>query len=208
MKKTIIPIFFLSTTCTYAATVVSFVFDTSANSINGNEVLADAHKAAIDGQTTATAFSLNDIVSGLILTITPSQSDISYTNTGLGVTSGGTLADAGDALTFSFNKAVSLDFLDVGGFTGSGQAGEDAVSISYSNGNATINLVGGDFDNNTSDTIAFSSGNTLAANESFTISRTDGSFSIEGFNVTAVPEPTSSALFGLGGLALLLRRRK
>ncbi|MBT8043929.1 MAG: PEP-CTERM sorting domain-containing protein [Verrucomicrobiae bacterium] len=208
MKKTFIPIVILSTTCTHAATTLSFEFDTSANAINGNTTLADAHDTAIDGKTTATSFSLNDIVPGLTLTITPSQNDISYTTTGLGIDTGGTLDAVGDALTFSFNREVSLDFLDMGSFTGSGGVGEDSVSVSFSNSNPTINLVGGDFENNTSDTINFSSGNTLAANESFTISRVDGSFTIQGFDVTAVPEPSSVTLIGLGGLALLMRRRK
>ncbi len=35
-----------------------------------------------------------------------------------------------------------------------------------------------------------------------------GAISIDNFNMTAVPEPSSSALLGLGGLALALRRRR
>ena len=31
---------------------------------------------------------------------------------------------------------------------------------------------------------------------------------VDNVNLTAVPEPTSTALLGLGGLALILRRRK
>ena len=36
----------------------------------------------------------------------------------------------------------------------------------------------------------------------------DGAISIDNFNMTAVPEPSSTALLGLGGLALMLRRRR
>ena len=36
----------------------------------------------------------------------------------------------------------------------------------------------------------------------------DGAISIDNFNMTAVPEPSSSALLGLGGLALMLRRKR
>ncbi len=36
----------------------------------------------------------------------------------------------------------------------------------------------------------------------------DGAISIDNFNMTAVPEPSSAALLGLGGFALILRRRK
>ena len=35
-----------------------------------------------------------------------------------------------------------------------------------------------------------------------------GAISIDNFNMTAVPEPSSSALLGLGGLALMLRRKR
>lgn len=36
----------------------------------------------------------------------------------------------------------------------------------------------------------------------------DGAISIDNFNMTAIPEPSSTALLGLGGLALALRRRR
>ena len=36
----------------------------------------------------------------------------------------------------------------------------------------------------------------------------DGAISIDNFNMTAVPEPSSTALLGLGGLALMLRRKR
>ena len=42
----------------------------------------------------------------------------------------------------------------------------------------------------------------------FTITAGDGAISIDNFNMTAVPEPSSTALLGLGGLALALRRRR
>ncbi len=208
MKHLTLPLFILCVSNSYAASLISFEFDTSSNAINGDTSLADLHDTAIDGVITPTAFSLDSIVSGLLLTVTSSQSHISYTANGLGITSGGTLNTAGDALTFSFNQAITLDFLDMGDFTGNGLTSEDAVSIIYSNSNPTVTLIGGSFDNNTSDTITFSSGNALTANESFTINRVDGNFSLEGFNVTVVPEPSSTVLLGIGGLALILRRRK
>jgi hypothetical protein len=206
MKKTILTIAASATLVSgaSAATPVVFEFNTSSNAINGDLILADAHDDAIDGETTATVFSLESILSGLTITITPSQNDISYTGSGLGINTGGTLSASADALIFSFNRAITFDFLDVGSFT---DGGNDAVSLSYSNSNPTVSLASGEFDNNTSDTIDFTSDNALAANESFTISRDSGSFSIEGFNVTVVPEPSSTILLGLGGLALILRRR-
>jgi len=196
------------TESSYAAITVSFEFDTADNAINGNTALADSHDAAIDEAMINTPFSLDVIRPGLVISISPSQNDISYTVNGLGVGTNGTLSASGDALTFSFNQAISLDFLDVGDFTGTGATGEDALTLSYSNGNADVTLVGGDFDNNTSDFINFSSGNSLAANESFTISRVDGSFAIEGFTITVIPEPSSSFLLGFSVLPFLLRRRR
>ncbi len=83
------------------------------------------------------------------------------------------------------------------------------MTISFSNSNPSINLVGGDFDNNTSDTISFSSGTSLAANESFTISWVDGSFTTEAFSVTVIPEPNAYALIaGMLGLTWVMLRRR
>lgn len=214
MKYLILPAFICSAVYAFASTlppatgIVSFDFD--ASTINGDAGLGSSFKTTVDGKTTATSFDLSSLIEGLTLTVTPSQSDISNTTNGLGITSGGTLNAAGDALTFSFNKAITLDFLDMGDFTGTGQASEDAVSIIYSNSNPTVTLVGGEFDNNTSDTITFSSGNALAANQPFTINRVDGDFAIEGFTASVVPEPNTYALLS-GFCALgfvMLRRRK
>ena len=191
-----------------AATLISFDF-TSPDSINGDETLGSNFKTTMDGKTSATVFDLSALLEGLTLTVTPSQSDISITNTGLGIGSGGTLADAGDALTFSFNRDISFTFLDMGKFTGDGAPGDDSVTLSYSNSNPTITLVGGDFDNNSSNTITFTSGNSLLAGESFTLARNDGDFSIEGFNVSVVPEPQLyGALAGLLALGLTVIRRR
>ncbi|MBC2600701.1 hypothetical protein [Puniceicoccus vermicola] len=188
-----------------AATLISFDF-TSPDSINGDETLGSSFKTTMDGETSATVFDLSALLEGLTLTVTPSQSDISITDTGLGIGSGGTLADAGDALTFSFNRDISFDFLDVGGFT---PGGNDSVIVSYSNSNPSVTLDAGDFDNNTSDTITFSSENSLLAGESFTLARNDGDFSIEGFNVSVVPEPQLyGALAGLLALGLTVIRRR
>ncbi|HAV12736.1 MAG TPA: hypothetical protein DCX06_04460 [Opitutae bacterium] len=214
MKYQSIALFLISACLTHAGApvapatgTVSFEFD--ASTINGNGSLGTAFKNAVDGETTATLFDLSSVIAGLTLTITPSQSDISNTANGLGITSGGTLNTAGDALTFSFNKAITFDFLDMGDFTGEGLAGEDSVSLSYSNANPTISLVGGDFDNDTSDTITFTTGNALIANESFTISRVDGDFAIEGFNITVVPESSAYAMLtGLCALSLIIIRRR
>jgi hypothetical protein len=80
----------------------------------------------------------------------------------------------------------------------------------YSNTNPSITLSDEDFDDKISNTIVFSSDNSLAPNQLFTIRREDGDFAIEGFGVTIVPENNQyvllSSLFVLS--FSILRRRK
>lgn len=199
----------LSAIATTSPTPVEMVFNFTNSTINGNNTLGTNFRNDVDGQTAA-IIHLNTIVAGLTLTVTASQSDISNTANGLGITSGGTLNTFGDALQFSFNQMITLDSLKMGDFTGTGQLGEDIVSILYSNTNPSITLSDEDFDDKISNTIVFSSDNSLAPNQLFTIRREDGDFAIEGFGVTIVPENNQyvllSSLFVLS--FSILRRRK
>ncbi|MBC8368515.1 MAG: hypothetical protein H8E25_00805 [Planctomycetes bacterium] len=199
----------LSAIATTSPTPVEIVFNFTNSTINGNNTLGTNFRNDVDGQTAA-IIHLNTIVAGLTLTVTASQSDISNTANGLGITSGGTLNTFGDALQFSFNQMITLDSLKMGDFTGTGQLGEDIVSILYSNTNPSITLSDEDFDDKISNTIVFSSDNSLAPNQLFTIRREDGDFAIEGFGVTIVPENNQyvllSSLFVLS--FSILRRRK
>ncbi|MDB2506208.1 hypothetical protein N9X20_01535 [Opitutales bacterium] len=199
----------LSAIATTSPAPVEIVFNFTNSTINGNNTLGTNFRNDVDGQTAA-IIHLNTIVAGLTLTVTASQSDISNTANGLGITSGGTLNTFGDALQFSFNQMITLDSLKMGDFTGTGQLGEDIVSILYSNTNPSITLSDEDFDDKISNTIVFSSDNSLAPNQLFTIRREDGDFAIEGFGVTIVPENNQyvllSSLFVLS--FSILRRRK
>ena len=199
----------LSAIATTSPTPVEIDFNFTNSTINGNNTLGTTFKNEVDGQTAA-IIQLNTIVAGLTLTVTASQSDISNTANGLGITSGGTLNTFGDALQFSFNQMITLDSLKMGDFTGTGQPGEDIVSILYSNTNPSITLSDEDFDDKISNTIVFSSDNSLAPNQLFTIRHDDGDFAIEGFGVTIVPENNQyvllSSLFVLS--FSILRRRK
>ncbi len=199
----------LSAIATTSPTPVEIVFNFTNSTINGNNTLGTNFRNDVDGQTAA-IIHLNTIVAGLTLTVTASQSDISNTANGLGITSGGTLNTFGDALQFSFNQMITLDSLKMGDFTGTGQLGEDIVSILYSNTNPSITLSDEDFDDKISNTIVFSSDNSLAPNQLFTIRREDGDFAIEGFGVTIAPENNQyvllSSLFVLS--FSILRRRK
>ncbi len=215
MKRSFIAIAIITISFSHAGAIapatgtVSFKFNTSEHAINGDTALADQHDSAIDEQTTATAFSLTSVIDGLSLTVTPSQSDISYTTDGLGIDTGGDLSASGDALIFSFNKAITFDFIDLGSFTGAGDPGDDEMTISFSNGNPTITLVEADFTDSIANTVSFTSGNTLAAGESFTISFVNGNgFTLEGFNITVVPEPATYAMLtGILALGYVITRR-
>ena len=97
----------------------------------------------------------------------------------------------------------------MGNFTGTGQPGEDIVSILYSNTNPTITLSDEDFDNKTSNTINFSSDNEVSPLHSFTIRHVDGNFAIEGFGVTVVPENNQYVLLSsLYVLSFTIYRRR
>ena len=71
-------------------------------------------------------------------------------------------------------------------------------------GNGLGNLVGGGYELAT--TNPYSGGDTLRGNGGTT--GWDQDFELKTNTVVAVPEPSSTALLGLGGLALILRRRK
>ena len=199
----------LSAIATTPPTAVEIDFIFTNSTINGDNTLGTNFKNQVNGQAAATV-DLSTIVAGLTLTVSASQSNISHTANGLGITSGGTLSHSADALTFSFNQTITLDSLKMGDFTGTGQLGEDMVSILYSNTNPTTTLSDEGFDNKTSNIIDFSSDNEVSPLHSFSIRHDDGDFAIEGFRVTVVPENNQYVL--LSSLYVLsftiFRRRK
>ena len=198
----------VSAIATTPPTAVEIDFNFTNSTINGDNTLGTNFKNQVNGQATATV-DLSTIVAGLTLTVSASQSNISHTANGLGITSGGTLSHSTDALTFRFNQTIKLDSLKMGNFTGTGQPGEDIVSILYSNTNPTITLSDEDFDNKTSNTINFSSDNEVSPLHSFTIRHVDGNFAIEGFGVTVVPENNQYVLLSsLYVLSFTIYRRR
>ena len=148
------------------------------------------------------------------------------TGGGSGVNSGGGGAsigdtagqiDSGEVLTFTLNFApdvtVSLVEIDFGGIGNNTDTGTVSIaggsSINFYDG---VDTTGQPYTFTGFDILAFttpislSSGDTLV----FTNVSVDESFEIDSLDldVVVVPEPSSTALLGLGGLALLMRRRK
>lgn len=104
----------------------------------------------------------------------------------------------GQFATFSFNQAVSITQLDFTSFDNTGEV--------FDFGGVVIN--NGDLSNGTTDVYDFVVPFEITANTQFTIQATSGTIGIEAMTLTAVPESSSIALLGLGGLATLLRRRR
>lgn len=139
----------------------------------------------------------------------------SANGSGSGVNTAGTSADeaseldAGETATFTFSfsspTTVSLTSFD---FQGVGSAGGGDAALVSVNGGATVTLETGVANfNGSSDTwtpnIALSSGDTLAISSQDLIR-----FEAFTLEITAVPEPSSFALFGLAGTFLAVRRKR
>lgn len=106
-------------------------------------------------------------------------------------------SDFNQIAIFSFNQAVSVTQLDFTNFESGEVFNFGGTSISN-----------GDLSNGTTDVYDFNVPLEIAANTQFTLQATTGSIGIEAMTLTVVPEPSSTALLGLGSLALILRRRK
>lgn len=140
-----------------------------------------------------------------------------------GDTANGTITFTGLSGWLTANSATAYEvyFLserEVNRYSGSISNGSETFFLA--NGGAGANPVG-PFILGTDTTLAAATANANTANyikfsatstDSFTldIQRGDGQgfIDVNGIQIVAVPEPSSSALLGLGGLAFILRRRK
>jgi PEP-CTERM motif len=152
-------------------------------------------QAALDGLATGSV-----TVNSLTLTATANSGTFNSTSAaGFGInaspstTDSTTEFDETDVMSFSFDKPVTFNSIDLNVFGGS-----DTGFLTYSGGTIQI----------TSDPFAFNNVN-LAANEVATFGNNTGaSFSLQSFNVTVVPEPATWILMGVGLLLGTQRLRR
>jgi hypothetical protein len=189
MKKLcFLPVLFLA---------LSFVTAQNVTFTFGNNNGLGESQAALDGLASGSV-----TVSGLTLSAAANSGTFNSTSTlGFGInaspstTDTTTSFDETDAMTFSFNKPVTFNSIDLNLF-GSGESG----FFTYTGGTIQI----------TTDPFTFTNVS-LAANEVVTFGNNSGSsFSLQSFNVTVIPEPATWMLMGVGLLLGVqrLRRRK
>lgn len=137
--------------------------------------------------------------------------NVAIRNDGLGVDTGGFLSNGdiedGETLVLSFNKAVSLSNLQFSGWS-DGLLGIGADHAVLSWGNQSLTLDGSTSHSWLLNNFALSD----VVGTSFSIKGASGflnTFRLAGLTATAVPEPGTMALMGLGlvGLGLASRRR-
>ncbi|MFC5050877.1 PEP-CTERM sorting domain-containing protein [Rubritalea spongiae] len=113
-------------------------------------------------------------------------------------------------VSLSFTGLAASQTYDILFYSARGNNGGVATNIGVTTGTGTGASISNSF-NNDSDVGIFSA--TTTASGELTLTYTVGGSSssagaLNFMSITAVPEPSSTALLGLGGLALILRRRR
>jgi len=159
-----------------------------------------------DGKTTVDV-ALNDVASSVnfIMTVTAVGGNLNSNSTGLGVVDAN--LQTAESITISFNVQTQLISLDLGGISDSLS---DGATIQVG-ANAPVNLYTDQLHfNGTTDVWSPPTPIILNAGESILIFGSDPAavIDIDGLNIAAVPEPSATMLLGIGGLALLSRRKR
>ena len=218
-----------------AAILIDFTTDTGNGTTMGTGVQLDANPNissdlpfSVDVYDTApgdlgTVGATGTLVSGLVLTIDaassfdPTNTTLNAAGAGFGLNSpnpvGGTEnaarfdAEANEVVTFSFNQSVRIISAEFASF--SDQETFTLGGVTFGNSQFTG---GGLALANAQDVFTFDSGGlVLAANEGFSLQAdgpADSSVGLVALTIEIIPEPSSSALLGLGGFALILRRKR
>lgn len=162
--------------------------------------------STFDDLTTANV-SLMDGSTSFVMTVSSVGGNLNSNSTGLGV-GDANIDGTSESITISFNIDVEFNLIDLGG-TGSAIDGVlDGASFTINSD--TINLYTGQPNYNgttgvytPTSPIALDAGNTIV----LTGSSIDAIFDLDGINITAIPEPSTALLGGIGFLMLLRRRR-
>lgn len=192
---------------------------TFVTTTGGNAAALDGHIAGSSAELTLSAgdgggtIGLNTI--GVFRDTTPKALSMTSTSMGVENEKWGT---TDQRWIFSFDQAVDFDAL---GFSGTSNgmilesaAWKDDASASGSNWSFSSNGTVGTFSFNSSNgpTFDFTGANvsSVAAGTEIKIQHASGAGGAEmtSFTITPIPEPSAIALTCLGGLALILRRRR
>lgn len=116
---------------------------------------------------------------------------------------------ANETFTITFNQAVILDTLRLGGFETNGIANDERLTfaISSPSGSGTIASIGMSGNPSTSG-YSFPANTRVDANVPISFTANAGRFRFDQITVSAVPEPASMALLALGAAAMLGRVRR
>lgn len=205
-------LFFIGAAVTCAQTF-TLEFDVPRSDIYEDFLLTDAvgnwqSDNALDGK------DVSGIETGSLFFQFPGETDVvaltldassvlNWTASGLG--DGGTgLNQSGEYVSFSFNRAVTVDLFDFAGFT---PGGSDAAEIRKPGIEDPIASYSPDGSSNDD---KWDSGLSFAAGEEFRLAWAGGSFFLETMTISVVPETPTLLLGGLAaGIAVCgLRRRK
>lgn len=213
------------------ATAQNFI-NTGADLVETTDTVTLVSNGTLGAATSNTAFSIG---AGLSLTIDSTANAFTYGNSiwtgdadvnlmgdawlfnGLGASGTKSLTLSGLSSTLTTNQNYRIYFLGSYGaneYTKFGDVTYDGVNYGTQDGGQPI-VDGSNIVTNPADmavSFDFSTDGTVEDILTFSLGKatgsTGGAAGIQGFAIVQVPEPSSSALLGLGALTLILRRRK
>lgn len=167
-------------------------------------VLFSGMDGSLDFGTSSGSYTLSDIT----VTLSANDGIVNATSSGLGINDSATGDDTDgidtiniiESLTMSFNVDVVFNNLVLNAI-----GTNDGLSVSFNSGPPTLIT--------TSSTTVFNTSLMAGDTVTFTafepnLGASNNGVRITSFEVTAIPEPFSAVLLGLGGVALLFQRRR
>jgi hypothetical protein len=202
-----------------SAHAAAVIFDLSSGGAGGSIGFTADNTTYLDpghsgGWADLTTFTLSDDTQGTGLTMTLSNTGQTIvtqaSNTvGLGTSQGSSGWDNGDTINITFNQDVTLNSI----WFNAGQDGR-ATGITPTVHTTTLTTLTGSSasGSNVATELVWDDSTVLVAGQVLSLAHNspdDGTVvGLIGLQVTAIPEPSSFALIGLGCLSLVLRRRR